>query len=309
MADFEHVPVLLQECIEGLAIRPDGIYLDGTVGGAGHSFEIRKRLTSGGELLCMDKDPDAQKAAQERLREFDNVTFFQNDFRDAGTVLEAYRGRINGALLDLGVSSYQLDTDERGFSYHKDGDLDMRMSGFGRSAADIVNEASFEELCQILREYGEEKMAPRIADRIIREREKQPILRTSQLAEIVLAAMPAAIRRKEKHPAKQTFQALRIAVNDELGALKEGIEGIFDLLAPGGRFCIITFHSLEDRIVKQAFADYERSCTCPPDFPVCVCGGVQKAKRISKKPILPTPEECERNHRAHSAKLRIIEKL
>ena len=309
MAEFEHIPVLLNEVIDGLNIHPDGIYMDGTVGGGGHSFEIASRLSAEGRLFCFDKDPEAIEAAGQRLSPFPNVKIIRSDFRDAGMALEDWKGKVNGALLDLGVSSHQLDVAERGFSYAKEGELDMRMSDSGMTAADAVNTLSFEELCRILRDYGDENFAPQIANRIIKRREVQPFETTTDLSDVVVSAFPPAVRRKEKHPAKKTFQALRIYVNDEMGALEEGLGAIFDLLAPGGRFCVITFHSIEDRLVKQYFAKLQQGCTCPPEFPVCVCGNKEKAKAVTRKPIIAGEAEMETNRRARSAKLRIIEKL
>lgn len=309
MAEFEHIPVLLNEVIDGLNIHPDGIYMDGTVGGGGHSFEIASRLSAKGRLFCFDKDPEAIEAAGQRLSPFPNVKIIRSDFRDAGMALEDWKGKVNGALLDLGVSSHQLDVAERGFSYAKEGELDMRMSDSGMTAADAVNTLSFEELCRILRDYGDENFAPQIANRIIKRREVQPFETTTDLSDVVVSAFPPAVRRKEKHPAKKTFQALRIYVNDEMGALEEGLGAIFDLLAPGGRFCVITFHSIEDRLVKQYFAKLQQGCTCPPEFPVCVCGNKEKAKAVTRKPIIAGETEMATNRRARSAKLRIIEKL
>lgn len=309
MAEFEHVPVLLQEVIDGLNIDPSGIYIDGTVGGAGHSFEIAKRLNTDGRLFCFDKDPEAIEAASARLSCFPNAEVIRSDYRDAGLVLEDLKGRVNGALLDLGVSSHQLDVAERGFSYAKEGNLDMRMSDSGMTAADAVNTLSFEELCRILRDYGEEKFAPQIASRIISRREQKEFTTTTELSDVIVSAFPPAVRRKEKHPAKKTFQALRIYVNDEMGALEEGLNSIFELLAPGGRFCVITFHSIEDRIVKQFFAKLQQGCTCPPEFPVCICGNKERAVAITKKPIVAGQTETETNRRSRSAKLRIIEKI
>ncbi len=309
MEMFEHVPVLLEQTVSGLDIKEDGIYLDGTVGGAGHSFEIASRMSDRGELICLDKDPEAIQAASQRLSGFPFAKVIKSDFRDALQLLPDYIGRIDGALLDLGVSSHQLDTAERGFSYNRDGALDMRMSDSGQTAADIVNGASFEELCGILREYGEEKYAAQIADKIISFRQKEYIDTTAQLSDIVVSALPPAVRRKDKHPARKTFQALRIAVNDEMNALSEGLDGIFELLAPGGRFCVITFHSVEDRVVKQFFRSKLTCCTCPPEFPVCVCGGKPKAIQITKKPVTAEDDELESNRRSRSAKLRIIEKI
>lgn len=308
MLEFSHVPVLLQECIEGLAIDPAGIYLDGTAGGAGHSREIAKRLTTG-RLISLDQDPDAVQTATERLRGLP-AQVVQVNFRQAKQAL-AQLGieQINGALLDLGVSSHQLDDGDRGFSYHMDAPLDMRMSQSGQTAADLVAVLSREELTRILRDYGEEPYAWQIAGRIVKEREQKPILTTLQLADLVAAAVPPAERRKSKNPARRTFQALRIAVNSELDALNEGMEGIFDCLAPGGRFCIITFHSLEDRLVKNKFRRWATACTCPPEYPVCVCGGKPKAKLITRKPIEAGGTELQQNRRSRSAKLRVLEKL
>ena len=308
MLEFSHVPVLLEQCIEGLAIDPAGTYLDGTAGGAGHSREIAKRLTTG-RLISLDQDPDAIQTATERLQGLP-AQVVQVNFRQAKQAL-AQLGiqQINGALLDLGVSSHQLDDGDRGFSYHMDAPLDMRMSQSGQTAADLVAVLSREELARILRDYGEEPYAWQIAGRIVKEREQKPILTTLQLAELVASAVPPAERRKSKNPARRTFQALRIAVNSELDALSEGMDGIFDCLAPGGRFCIITFHSLEDRLVKNKFRRWATACTCPPEYPVCLCGGKPKAKLITRKPIEADSTELESNRRSRSAKLRVLEKL
>ena len=308
MLEFSHVPVLLEQCIEGLAIDPAGTYLDGTAGGAGHSREIAKRLTTG-RLISLDQDPDAIQTATERLQGLP-AQVVQVNFRQAKQAL-AQLGiqQINGALLDLGVSSHQLDDGDRGFSYHMDAPLDMRMSQSGQTAADLVAVLSREELARILRDYGEEPYAWQIAGRIVKEREQKPILTTLQLAELVASAVPPAERRKSKNPARRTFQALRIAVNSELDALNEGVDGIFDCLAPGGRFCIITFHSLEDRLVKNKFRRWATACTCPPEYPVCLCGGKPKAKLITRKPIEADSTELESNRRSRSAKLRVLEKL
>lgn len=308
MLEFSHVPVLLEQCIEGLAIDPAGTYLDGTAGGAGHSREIAKRLTTG-RLISLDQDPDAIQTATERLQGLP-AQVVQVNFRQAKQAL-AQLGiqQINGALLDLGVSSHQLDDGDRGFSYHMDAPLDMRMSQSGQTAADLVAALSREELARILRDYGEEPYAWQIAGRIVKEREQKPILTTLQLAELVASAVPPAERRKSKNPARRTFQALRIAVNSELDALNEGMDGIFDCLAPGGRFCIITFHSLEDRLVKNKFRRWATACTCPLEYPVCLCGGKPKAKLITRKPIEADSIELESNRRSRSAKLRVLEKL
>lgn len=308
MLEFSHVPVLLEQCIEGLAIDPAGTYLDGTAGGAGHSREIAKRLTTG-RLISLDQDPDAIQTATERLQGLP-AQVVQVNFRQAKqTLAQLGIQQINGALLDLGVSSHQLDDGERGFSYHMDAPLDMRMSQSGQTAADLVAVLSREELARILRDYGEEPYAWQIAGRIVKERERKPILTTLQLAELVASAVPPAERRKSKNPARRTFQALRIAVNSELDALNEGMDGIFDCLAPGGRFCIITFHSLEDRLVKNKFRRWATACTCPPEYPVCLCGGKPKAKLITRKPIEADSTELESNRRSRSAKLRVLEKL
>ncbi|MCI2046243.1 MAG: 16S rRNA (cytosine(1402)-N(4))-methyltransferase RsmH [Faecalibacterium sp.] len=309
-ADFSHVPVLLRECLEGLAIRPEGIYLDGTAGGAGHSCEIAKRLDPAkGRLIALDQDPDAVAAATARLKAYP-ATVVQINFREARRALDELGiAEINGALLDLGVSSHQLDDAERGFSYRADAPLDMRMSQQGPTAADLCNTLDRNELTRILRDYGEEPCAWQIAGKIVTARENAPITSTLQLAELVASAMPPAERRKHKNPARRTFQALRIAVNHELDALDEGLDGIFASLAPGGRLCVITFHSLEDRLVKNKFRRWATACTCPPEFPVCVCGGKAKGKLITRHPIEAQPDELETNRRSRSAKLRVIEKL
>lgn len=309
-ASFAHVPVLLEECLEGLAIDPAGIYLDGTAGGAGHSRQIALRLdgAQGGRLISLDQDPDAVATARARLAGLP-ATVVQINFRYAGQALDELGiPQINGALLDLGVSSHQLDDAARGFSYRADAPLDMRMSQQGETAADLVNTASREELSRILRDYGEEPYAWQIAGRIVDLRETAPFETTLQLAEAVASAMPPAQRRKNKNPARRTFQALRIAVNHELDALDEGLDTIFDHLAPGGRLCVITFHSLEDRLVKNKFRRWATACTCPPEFPVCVCGGKAKAKLVNHKPIEAGGQELEENRRSRSARLRVLEK-
>lgn len=305
---FSHFSVMLDECINGLDIKPNGIYIDGTCGGAGHSKEIAKRLTEGGMLIGIDRDPDAVAAASERLAPY-NAKVLKGNFSDM-KALAAGEGisEVDGILLDLGVSSYQLDTLERGFSYHGDAPLDMRMSREGISAKDIVNTYSYEELSRILWEYGEEKFSRRIADNIVKQRENAPIETTGQLADIVCSSYPAKFRR-EKNPCKKTFQAIRIAVNCELDELDRALDDGFDMLKIGGRFCIITFHSLEDRIVKQRFASFCTGCTCPPDFPQCVCGKKPRGKLVNRKPIEASEEELAVNNRSHSAKLRIIEKI
>ncbi len=305
--DFIHVPVLLQETLEGLAIHPDGIYVDGTVGGAGHSFEIASRLSQDGMLIGLDRDPDAVAAASKRLEGLPAKVVHSN-YSQIREVLDALGiAAVDGILMDLGVSSHQLDEAERGFSYHADAPLDMRMSRTGISAQDIVNTWPEQELTVILREYGEEKFAGRIAANIVRAREEAPILRTGQLADIIRNSVPQKFRR-DKNPCKKTFQAIRIAVNDEFGHLKQGLEAAFDCLKPGGRLAVITFHSLEDRIVKQQFAEWCSGCTCPPDFPQCVCGKKPKGTLIVRKPITAGEEELEQNHRSRSAKLRLIER-
>lgn len=306
--EFSHVPVLLNECLEGLAIDPAGTYLDGTAGGGGHSSEIARRLTTG-RLISLDQDPDAVAAATERLKGLP-ATVVRTNFRYARRALaDLGVSAINGALLDLGVSSHQLDDGERGFSYRQDAPLDMRMSQSGPTAADLVNSASREELARILREYGEEPYAWAIAGRIVRQREQKPFATTLELADAIASALPPAVRRKDKNPSRRSFQAIRIAVNGEMDALSEGLDEIFDLLAPGGRFAVITFHSLEDRLVKNRFRQWATACTCPPEYPVCVCGGRAKAKLITRKPIEAAPDELESNRRSRSAKLRVIEKL
>lgn len=306
--EFKHVSVLLLEAVEGLAVREDGIYLDGTAGGAGHAREIASRLTRG-RLIALDKDPAAVQVARERLKGLP-AEVIQADFRNIPAVLgELGIPGVDGILLDLGVSSYQLDNAGRGFSYHADAPLDMRMSGEGMSARDLCSEANEEELERILREYGEERFARRIAQNIVRAREKSPIETTGQLAELVKVSIPAAARRTGGNPCKRTFQALRIAVNSELDALAEAIDGAFRCLNPGGRFAVITFHSLEDRICKQHFAALCKGCICPPDCPVCICGRTPRARLVTRHPVLPGEKEQAQNPRCHSAKLRIIEKI
>lgn len=305
---FSHISVLLAECIEGLDIKPDGIYIDGTCGGAGHSCEIAKRLTSGGRLIGIDRDPDAIKAATARLAPY-NAKVLHGNYSEIESLAHSEGvEKVDGVLLDLGVSSHQLDTLERGFSYHGDAPLDMRMSQEGATAADLVNTLPHEELSRIMFEYGEEKFSRRIADEIIKRREIKPIETTSELADIITTAVPAKFRR-EKNPCKKTFQAFRIAVNCEFEHLNKGLDDAFELLKPGGRLCVITFHSLEDRIVKQRFASFCKGCICPPDFPQCVCGKTPRGKLVNRKPIEASPEELEANIRSRSAKLRIIEKI
>ena len=306
--EFNHIPVLLNETIEGLAVRENGIYVDGTAGGGGHSAEILRRLKSG-KLISIDQDPDAIQTLTERFKKNENSIIIKGNFADMKELL-AQRGlyRVDGVLLDIGVSSHQLDTPERGFSFHEDAPLDMRMSRKGTTAAELVNTLPFEELRRILFEYGEEKYAGSIAKGILAAREQKPIETTLQLAEIVKANVPQRVRR-DGHPARKTFQAIRIAVNDELGVLRRGLEGAFELLGSGGRLAVITFHSLEDRLVKQQMAAWCQGCTCPKDFPVCVCGNKPKAKLVHKKPVCANETELTINPRARSAKLRICEKI
>lgn len=310
--EFAHIPVMLDECLEGLNIKADGIYVDGTVGGAGHSIEIVKRLSKNGRLICVDKDEDALKAAGERLAPYsDRVTFIHDDYKNLVAELDSIGvGKVDGILLDLGVSSYQLDNAERGFSYMKDAPLDMRMDRSQRiSAYEVVNGYSESELARILFDYGEEKLARQIARNIIKARAEKPIETTLELAKIVEDTYPAKTRWKFGHPAKRTFQAIRIEVNDELSSLGEAVTQMARRLEKGGRMAVITFHSLEDRIVKSAFKELSLACTCPPDFPVCVCGKVQEVELVNKKPIVASEGELEKNSRSQSAKLRVIEKL
>lgn len=310
--EFAHIPVMLNECLEGLNIKADGTYVDGTVGGAGHSIEIVKRLSENGRLICVDKDEDALKAAGERLAPYkDRVTFIHDDYKNLVNELDSIGvGKVDGILLDLGVSSYQLDNAERGFSYMKDAPLDMRMDRSQRiSAHEVVNGYTESELARILFDYGEEKLARQIARNIVRERSEKPIETTLELAKIVEDTYPAKTRWKFGHPAKRTFQAIRIEVNDELSSLGEAVTAMARRLEKGGRMAVITFHSLEDRIVKSAFKELSLACTCPPDFPVCVCGKVQEVELVNKKPITASEEELENNSRSQSAKLRVIEKL
>ncbi len=307
--NFRHISVLLDECMEGLAIRPDGVYVDGTAGGAGHSCEIAKRLTSG-RLVALDKDPDAVAAATERLAQYPCAQVVQTDFsRMCETLDRLGIGQVDGILLDLGVSSFQLDTPERGFSYMHDAPLDMRMSKTGLSAYDVVNTYDFQALCRVMRSYGEEKYTPAIAKGILRRREQHPIQTTGELVEVIRSSLPAKARREGGgHPAKRVFQAIRIEVNGELDSLSQFLSEAFGRLNPGGRMAIITFHSLEDRMVKQRFAELCRGCTCPPDFPVCVCGKQPLGQLVNRKPIEAAPEEQQANSRSKSARLRVIEK-
>lgn len=311
MSEFHHVSVLLNECLEGLNIRPDGIYVDGTLGGAGHSSQIVKRLTTG-RLIGIDRDTVALQAAGARLADYqDRVTLVHSNFCEIAQVLKDLGiAGVDGILLDLGVSSPQLDDAQRGFSYMNDAPLDMRMNrGDVLSAYEVVNNWSFEELRRILYDYGEERYAPRIAEAICSRREQKPIETTLELVDIIRSAMPAAALREKQHPAKRSFQAIRIAVNDELGSVEKVMKDAVDCLNPGGRLAVITFHSLEDRIVKNGMNEAAKGCTCPPSFPVCVCGKKPKVKLISRKPIVSTQQELDENPRARSAKLRICEKL
>ena len=311
MTEFHHVSVLLEECLEGLNIKPDGIYVDGTLGGAGHSSQIVKRLTTG-RLIGIDRDPVALKAAGERLAPYqDRVTLVHSNFCEIAQVLRDLDiDGVDGILLDLGVSSPQLDDGSRGFSYMADAPLDMRMNSEDTlSAYDVVNTWPFEELRRILYDYGEDRYSPRIAEAICRRREEKPIETTLELVDVIRGAMPPAALREKQHPAKRSFQAIRIAVNDELGSVEKVMRDAFKCLNPGGRLAIITFHSLEDRIVKNGMADNAKGCTCPPNFPVCVCGKKPNVKLITRKPIVSGEEELERNPRARSAKLRVCEKI
>ena len=309
--EFHHVSVLLEECIEGLNIKPDGIYVDGTLGGAGHSSRIAAKLTTG-RHIGIDRDPVALKAAAKRLKPWeDRVTLVHSNFCEIASVLDNLNIEgVDGILLDLGVSSPQLDDGERGFSYMVDAPLDMRMNNEDSLSADtVVNTWSYEELKRILYEYGEERYAPKIAAAICSRREEKPIRTTLELVDIIRSAMPAAALREKQHPAKRSFQAIRIAVNDELNSVAKVMEDAIPRLNKGGRLAVITFHSLEDRIVKNAMANAAKGCTCPPNFPVCVCGKKPQVKLITRKPIVSGEEELERNPRARSAKLRICEKL
>ena len=305
--EFSHIPVLFNETIEGLNIKPDGIYVDGTAGGAGHSKEIAKRL-NGGRLIALDRDPDAVAVATERLKNLP-ATVVHSNYADMKAALNSLGvEKVDGVLLDLGVSSWQLDNGDRGFSYHADASLDMRMSKSGPSAADLLNTLGVQEITDILRNYGEEKFAYKIAMNVVKEREKKPITTTLQFAEIISRSYPAAAKR-DGHPARKSFQAVRIAVNNEFEAETEGIKAAFDLLKPGGRLSVITFHSLEDRLVKNLFQEFCKGCICPSEIPVCVCGRTPKGTLIVRKPIIPTDKEINENPRSRSAKLRVVEKL
>lgn len=310
--EFKHTSVLLEECIDNLQIKPDGVYVDGTLGGGGHASEICKRLGKDGLLIGIDRDEDALSAAKERLKPYDcRKIFVRSNYAEIAEVLrENELPGVDGALLDLGVSSFQLDNGERGFSYMHDAPLDMRMSrDDALTARDVVNDYDKKELTRIISVYGEEKWAQRIASFITQARREKPIETTGQLVDIIKAAIPAKARREGPHPAKRTFQAIRIEVNDELGQLEKAMEAFCNALLPGGRLCVISFHSLEDRIVKEVMARRADPCTCPKEFPVCVCGKKADVKKISRKPILPGEEELTKNPRARSAKLRVCEKL
>lgn len=307
--EFIHIPVMLGECIEGLDIKPDGTYVDCTAGGGGHSCKIASCLTEGGRLISLDRDPDAVQTATERLAEYGNAVVVRSNYSDLRKVLDDLSvDGADGILMDLGVSSYQLDTPERGFSYHSDAPLDMRMSREGISAYDIINGWQEEQLSRVIFEYGEEKFARKIAKEIVRIRADKPLETTSQLAEAIKNAVPAAVKR-EKNPCKKTFQAIRIAVNGEFEHLSKGLDAAFESLNKGGRLAVITFHSLEDRIVKQRFAELCKGCICPPDFPQCVCGRTPLGRLVNRKPITASEDELLRNNRSRSAKLRIIERI
>lgn len=309
--EFSHVSVLLKECIKGLNIKESGKYLDGTLGGAGHSAEIIKNLGNCGILIGVDQDINAINASRNKLKEYENVIYVHNNFSNIKNILKELNiNGLDGILLDLGVSSHQLDVPERGFSYMNNAPLDMRMDMTADfSAKDVVNGYSKEELFRVIRDYGEEKWALRIAEFIVRERNNKAIETTFELVDIIKAAIPAAARREGPHPAKRTFQAIRIEVNKEIEILKNAVNDCIDVLNPSGRLCIITFHSLEDRIVKNVYRERENPCTCPPSFPVCVCNKKPEIKIITKKPVVPTDTELDANPRSRSAKLRIAEKI
>lgn len=311
MSDFKHVSVLLDPCIDNLNIKPDGIYVDGTLGGGGHSYHIAEKLTDGGRLIGIDRDDAAIRAAGERLKPFaDRVTIVRSNYGDIRRVLNDLGiDRVDGILLDLGVSSYQLDTAERGFSYMADAPLDMRMDqSESMTAGDIVNDYSVDELTRIIRDYGEDRFARNIAKHIVEARQKKRIETTGELVEIIKASIPMKIQKTGGHPAKRTFQAIRIELNRELTVIEEVTDTMIDCLNPEGRLCVITFHSLEDRIIKNKFRTAENPCTCPREFPVCMCGKKSRGRVITRKPILPDEEEMERNSRARSAKLRVFER-
>lgn len=307
--EFSHVPVLLLEAIEGLNVKESGVYIDGTAGGGGHSEAILKKLKSG-KLISIDQDPDAIAFLREKLVKYKNSTVVQENFLNMDKVVRGLSIKeIDGVLLDLGVSSHQFDTKERGFSYRYNAPLDMRMSQKGVSAYDLVNELSWQELAGIIKNYGEEKFAKGIALAIERQRQSAPIETTEQLVEVIKSAIPARFKREKGHPAKRTFQALRIAVNREIDVLQQGLDSAFSILKPGGRLAVITFHSLEDRIVKKKMVSWCQGCTCPPEFPICVCNKKPRAKLVNKKVIEPLPQEVKENPRSKSAKLRVCEKI
>lgn len=307
--NFSHIPVLLSEAIEGLAIDEAGIYIDGTAGGGSHSEAILKRLKSG-KLISIDQDPDAIDFLREKLSKYENSVLIQDNFSNMDKIVKDLSiDAVNGVLLDIGVSSHQFDTPSRGFSYRYDAPLDMRMSQTGVSAADLVNNLSWQELAKIISTYSEEKFAKNIALAIVKEREISPIETTEHLSEVIKSAIPAKFKRDGGHPARKTFQALRIAVNKELDVLTTGLDAAFSILKPGGRLAVITFHSLEDRLVKKKMATWCEGCTCPPEFPVCVCNKKPRAKLVNKKVIEASPREVNENPRSRSAKLRICEKL
>jgi len=308
--EYQHTSVLLKECIDGLKIKKNGIYVDGTLGGAGHSEEILKHLSSEGSLIGIDQDPSALKNAEEKLKNYSNFQAVHSNFHDIQNVLlDLSISGIDGLLLDLGVSSHQLDTPERGFSYMHDGELDMRMdTTLALTASEVVNTYNEDELTKIIKDYGEENWAKRIAKFIVEERKKKEISTSHELVEVIKKAIPAKARERGPHPAKRTFQAIRIEVNNELGIIKETIKNTAEVLNPFGRIVIITFHSLEDRIVKNTFKELASSCVCPPEFPVCTCGKESEGKIITRKPVLPSKEEIDGNPRSRSAKLRIFEK-
>ncbi len=308
--NFNHKTVLLSETVSALEIKKDGIYVDGTAGGGGLSLKIASELSEKGKLICIDRDPDAIEVCKERLSKFNNVSVVHGNFSDVLDIVHNLDiHKIDGVVLDLGVSSYQLDEAERGFSYNQDAYLDMRMSKEGKSAYDVVNFMSYDELKSIIKNYGEERFASNIAKMIVKEREKKLIGTTKELAEIVKKSVPYKVKRDSGHPARKTFQAIRIYVNKELENLETGLEGACELLGSGGIMAIITFHSLEDRIVKQKMKSWEKGCTCPSDFPVCVCGNSPKVKILTRKPILPSNEEIEYNFRSRSAKMRVCKKI
>lgn len=311
--NFEHISVLLNECINGLDIKPEGVYVDCTLGGGGHSSQIAARLSDKGLLIGIDQDKNAIAAASQRLKDYSNVKYVHDNFSNIKDIVEGLglgQDSVDGFLLDLGVSSHQLDEADRGFSYNHDAPLDMRMDvRCPLSAYKVVNEYTAEDLNRIIKEYGEERWAKRIAEFIVKEREIKPIETTFELVSVIKKAVPKGARADGPHPAKRTFQAIRIEVNNELGILENTINNMVDILKPKGRICIITFHSLEDRIVKNVFRNLENPCTCPRDFPICVCGKKPKVKVVTRKPIVPSEEELKVNHRSRSAKLRIVEKL